>query len=185
MPARYRIRVTNAKHLPQLWLISDARNDAVLDQALARLPRGNGFVFRHYHLEDKARKARFAELAAVARTHGHSVILSGTAEQAQTWGANGIYAPPGKLGDLSGLLRLATAHDAYEIALANAANADGVFLSPVFPTRSHPGGQCLGSAKFHELAARARIPVIALGGMTAQRARALQWPRWAAIDGLS
>ncbi|MEL7317386.1 MAG: thiamine phosphate synthase, partial [Pseudomonadota bacterium] len=28
-------------------------------------------------------------------------------------------------------------------------------------------------------------PVIALGGMTAERAREIQWPRWAAIDGLS
>jgi len=27
--------------------------------------------------------------------------------------------------------------------------------------------------------------VIALGGMTAERARAMDWPRWAAIDGLS
>jgi thiamine-phosphate pyrophosphorylase len=29
------------------------------------------------------------------------------------------------------------------------------------------------------------MPVIALGGMTAEHAKALDWPRWAAIDGLS
>jgi thiamine-phosphate pyrophosphorylase len=58
-------------------------------------------------------------------------------------------------------------------------------LSPVFPTRSHPGGETLGIARFYELAALSEIPVIALGGMTAERARALDWPRWAAIDGLS
>ncbi len=185
MLARYRIRVSNAKHLPQLWLISDARNDAALDHALVRLPRGNGFVFRHYHLDNLARRARFDALCAAARANGHSVILSGTAELAQAWGADGNYGPPGELGRLPGLLCLATAHDAHEIAEANSAGVDGVFLSPVFPTRSHPGGQCLGINGFHALAAHAAMPVIALGGMTAERARALDWPRWAAIDGLS
>ena len=38
------------KPLAAVWLISDARNDAVLEAALMRLPRGSGFIFRHYHL---------------------------------------------------------------------------------------------------------------------------------------
>ena len=37
---------------------------------------------------------------------------------------------------------------------------------------------------FRLLAARSLVPVIALGGMTAQRARRLGAARWAAIDGL-
>ena len=80
---------------------------------------------------------------------------------------------------------LATAHDMREIGLANRLGADGVLLSPVFATRSHPGGDVLGPARFRRLAQYSRAPVIALGGMTRDRARALGWPRWAAIDGLS
>ncbi len=185
MAALYNGRVTRANPLPRLWLLSDARNDARIEWALATLPRGNAFVFRHYHLDHKARTQRFAQLAAMARAGGHLVILSGPAQLALDWGADGIYGPPGKLARLPGLLRLATAHDAREIVLANRAKADGVFLSPVFASRSHPGGGCLGVATFHELAAQADMPVIALGGMTAERAGTLQWPRWAAIDGLS
>ena len=181
----YSGRVTRANPLPHLWLISDERNDARLEWALATLPRGNAFVFRHYHLKDKARRQRFDALRAAARAGDHLVILSGPAELAHAWGADGIYADPRKLGAMRGLLRLATAHDAREILLANRAKADGVFLSPAFPTRSHPGGGCLGISVFHELAGRAEMPVIALGGMTAERARELNWDRWAAIDGLS
>lgn len=177
--------MTREKALPNLWLLSDERNDAQLEPALASLPQGSGFVFRHYHLAEAERRLRFDELAAVARAGRHLVILSGAAELAQAWGADGIYGAPGALTRLPGLLRLATAHDAREIADANRAQADGVFLSPVFPTRSHPGGSCLGVSLFHELAAHAEMPVIALGGMTAERARTLDWPRWAAIDGLS
>jgi thiamine-phosphate pyrophosphorylase len=181
----YSAWVTRAKTLPALWLLSDERNDARLEWALATLPRGNAFVFRHYHLKDKARRERFEALAAIARAGGHLVVVSGTAELAAEWGADGIYAAPGRLGRIPGLLRLATAHDAVEIHRANRAQADGIFLSPVFPTRSHPGGACLGAGLFRELAAQAASPVIALGGMTAERARELDWPRWAAIDGLS
>lgn len=177
--------MTDKQALPDLWLLSDARNDAKLEWALATLPRGNGFVFRHYHLDANARKKRFAELAAIARAGNHLIILSGDAGLAAEWGADGIYSDPRKLGHSHDLLRLATAHDAREIYLANRAGADGVFLSPVFPTRSHPGGASLGMTQFREIAARSNAPVIALGGMTAENARALDWPRWAAIDGLS
>lgn len=177
--------MTRAKTLPALWLLSDERNDAKLEGALAALQPENAFVFRHYHLDEKARRARFDALAAVARAGGHLVILSGPGELAQAWGADGLYGPPGKLGTLPGLLRLATAHDAHEMGLASRAEADGVFLSPVFPSRSHPNGACLGIGHFRAIASRAELPVIALGGMNAERARELDWPRWAAIDGLS
>jgi GTP cyclohydrolase II len=72
--------------------------------------------------------------------------------------------------------------DAAEVALADRAGADGMFLSPVFPTRSHPGAACLGAEGFHALAAQAKCPVIALGGMDPVRAAELGWPRWAGID---
>lgn len=171
--------------LPNIWLLSDERNDAELETALAALPKGSGFVFRHYHLDALARRRRFDVLADVARGAGHVVILSGRSDTASDWGADGLYAAPGKLGAPSALLRLATAHHAAEILSANEAEADGLFLSPVFPTRSHPGAPCLGPGRFRELAALSLAPVIALGGMTAERAHELDWPRWAAIDGLS
>lgn len=168
--------------LPNIWLISDARNDAVLESALRELPRGSGFVFRHYHLGELARKARFDSMRDLCRECGHLPVLSGDAETALAWGADGVYGPPGKLGKLPDLLRFATAHDPGEVVLANRARVDAMFLSPVFPTRSHPGQEFLGIADFHEIAEQAESPVIALGGMNAERAAELGWTRWAAID---
>ncbi|GAB5348524.1 thiamine phosphate synthase [Alteriqipengyuania sp. 357] len=173
------------EELPCLWLLSDARNDAVLADALGSLPDGSGFVFRHYHLEPAARRNRWEMLRSICRSKTHLMVLSGDAATGREWHADGIYGPPGKLGQRHGLLRFATAHDAREVDLANRSGADALFLSPAFPTRSHPGGRALGAERFHELAARCTIPVIALGGMTAQGARELGVTRWAAIDGLS
>lgn len=171
--------------LPGIWLLSDARNDAVLEQVLAALPPGSGVVFRHYHLESDARRARFARVKAAADAQGHAVVLSGDAALAVQWEATGVYGPPARLGPQGRLLRLATAHDAAGIVAANDAGVDGVFLSPVFPTQSHPGAPALGAEEFRRLAGTSQVPVIALGGMNAARAAALRWPRWAAIDGLS
>ena len=172
--------------LPHLWLLSDARNDAGLEGALARLPGGSGFVYRHYHLPPAERLTRFRQLARRARAQGHLVILADSALTAREWGADGIYGAPRALYPRRrDLLRIATAHDLREIGEANRARADALMLSPVFPTRSHEGAATLGPARFRTLAAHSRVPVIALGGMTAESAQRLGWPRWAAIDGLS
>ena len=177
MPAR--------QPLPDLWLISDARNDAGLEEALQRLPRGSGFIYRHYHLPPAERVARWFDLARIGRARGHVLVLADSAQTALEWGADGLYGAPRALYPTRGLLTLATAHHLHEIGLANRYGADAVLLSPAFPTRSHPDAPTLGPTRFRLLAARARMPVIALGGMTPDTARRLQWPRWAAIDGLS
>ena len=172
--------------LPLIWLISDERNDETLETSLASLPRQSGFIYRHYHLPGPARWERFCKLRHAARGFGHTVILSDSAITAKEWGADGIYGSPRSLWPRrDGLLHLATAHDMQELGLANRLGADAVLVSPVFATNSHPGSETLGPARFRLLARHSLAPVIALGGMTTGRARSLQWPRWAAIDGLS
>lgn len=186
MTHRYSEQVSRAKPLPDLWLISDARNDAGLEQALMRLPRGSGFIYRHYHLDGPDRWERFRALRRVAQGRDHTIILADSALTATEWGADGIYGAPRALWPRRhGLLHLATAHNLTEIGLANRYGADAVLLSPVFPTRSHPGGKVLGPTQFRLLAKHSQVPVIALGGMDNHQVRALKWPRWAAIDGLS
>lgn len=70
-----------------------------------------------------------------------------------------------------------------ELIAAERAGADLILLSPVFATRSHPGAPVLGPVRFGLLARQARTPIVALGGMTAKRARALPDAYgWAAID---
>lgn len=169
----YSRAVPRKKPLPHIWLLSDARNDAVLERALKRLPRGSGFVFRHYHLPDGERRRRFDRLARIARARDLCVVLAGSAWLAQRWRADGSY---GSHRDAM----LASAHDLRE--LRRASRAAAVLLSPVFPTRSHPGGKVLGPVRFRLLAVRSSVPVIALGGMNPHTARRLRWPRWAGID---
>ncbi len=157
--------------LPKIWLVSDARNDAALETALKRLPPGSGLIFRHYHLDESARETRFAVLLRIARARGQVVALAGSRSQAHRWGADMAYGRGGQLVPVHSLKELARAH-----------RAEAVLLSPAFPTRSHPGGKVLGPLRWRLIAARSAVPVIALGGMDAKRARRLKAAHWAGID---
>lgn len=168
--------------LPRLFLVSDARNDAALEAALARMPRGAGLIFRHYHLPPEERRARFDALRRIARRRGQRIFLSADARTARAWRADGAYGPARQLAAGPALPRLVTAHSLREMRMSR---ADGIVLSPVCPTRSHPGAKTLGAVRFRLLSRLAQSPVIALGGLTEHRAAAHGLDRWAAIDGLA
>ncbi|MDR2857633.1 MAG: thiamine phosphate synthase [Novosphingobium sp.] len=170
--------------LPAIWLVSDARNDARLESLLARLPRGSGLIYRHYHLDPFRRRARFDRLAALARRRGHLPALAADAREARRWRARSVYGPAARLARGPAALRLVTVHSLAEIGAARRTRADAILLSPVFLTRSHPGARALGPLRFRLLAQRAGVPVIALGGMNAARARRIGASHWAAIDGI-
>ncbi len=77
-------------------------------------------------------------------------------------------------------------HNLRQLRTAERAGADLVFLSPVFATRSHPKARPLGVRRFGLIANQAKVPVIALGGMDADKARRLHGAYgWAGIDAWS
>ena len=160
--------------LPRLWLMTDERIADRLFEAVERLPEEGGIVFRHYRLAPRERRALFD--AVRHRAGGRMLLLAGRADEARAWGADGSHGrPPGAL--------TASAHDLAEIRAAEAAGASLIFLSPVFPTRSHPGAPALGPAGFDSLAGQTRLPTVALGGMDEARFGLLKKAYgWAAID---
>ena len=166
-----------SQHLPRQWLFTDERLGDALFAALDRLPRGGGIVFRHYRHDEPARRRLFVRVAAAARRRRQLILLAGPPDLAGAWGADGSHGEGPGTG-----LRSAPVHDLSEIRAAERAGADFLFLSPVFPTASHPGAPALGPARFDRLAAATALPVIALGGMNERRWQ--QLPRaygWAGI----
>jgi thiamine-phosphate pyrophosphorylase len=156
--------------LPRLWLMTDERQGDGLWQALERLPKGSGVVFRHYALAPTERRRLFERVRRVARRRRLLLLAGGK-------GVRGDGVHGGRRG-LS-----ASAHTLRELKTAERSGAKLVFLSPVFPTRSHPGARALGPVRFALMARQARVPVIALGGMDALKARRLPHIHgWAGID---
>ena len=168
---------------PRLWLVTDERQGEALWPALNRLPPGAGILFRHYSLSPAERKALFARVQKIARRQRLLLILAGREKDARAWQAAGWH---GKSFHRTRLIRTASAHNLRETRAAERARATLIFVSPVFETRSHPGGRTLGPVRFAMLARSTRLPVVALGGMNSKRARQLAGAYgWAAIDAWS
>ena len=162
--------------LPRLWLMTDERQGDSLWRALERLPRGGGIVFRHYSLPRAERARLFEKVRRIARARGQILLVAGPPLP----GGDGTHGRPGRG------LRSVSVHNLRELKAAERAGADFVFLSPVYPTRSHPEARPLGAHRFALIAHQAKVPVIALGGMDAERARALAGAYgWAGIDAWS
>ncbi|MGC4250552.1 MAG: thiamine phosphate synthase [Sphingobium sp.] len=177
------------KKLPIVWLMTDERVDGALQlAAAARLPKGRGgIVFRHYRTGAEERRALFMRFRAIARRRRLLLMLGGSAGQAVAWGADGWHGGDRRRGARGAMLHSVPAHDARQVVTAGRGGADFLFLSPLFPTRSHPGGRALGKARFAMLARQAQMPVMALGGVRARDWRLLRGlgaAGWGAIDGL-
>ncbi|HET9637870.1 MAG TPA: thiamine phosphate synthase [Allosphingosinicella sp.] len=160
--------------LPRLWLMTDERQDEGLWAALERLPRGSGVVFRHHGLAPAERRKLFARVRRVAKRR-RLLLLAGAGLR-----GDGVHGGRGRG------LRSASAHSLRELKTAERSGAALIFLSPAFPTRSHPGARALGPVRFGLISAQARVPIIALGGVDARKARRL--PNiygWAGIDAWS
>ena len=162
--------------LPRLWLMSDERQGEALFAAIARLPRGAGIVFRHYSLAPADRRALWDRVRTAARARGLTLVVAGPPLP----GADGAHNRPGRG------LRTVSAHNLREIRAAERDGVHLIFLSPVHPTRSHPNAPTLGPRRFALLAHQTKLPVIALGGMDADKARTLGGAYgWAGIDAWS
>jgi 8-oxo-dGTP diphosphatase len=106
----------------------------------------------------------------MAHARGAKVLLNGDVELAQEACADGVQLTAMQLAELGSRpaigLCAASCHSAQELRRAEALGCDFALLSPVLPTRSHPGAPHLGWDSFAATAAGSSIPVYALGGMT-------------------
>lgn len=152
--------MTPRQSLPEQWLITDERMGSGLLPAIARLPRGAGILFRHHALAPGERARLLRRIRRLAASRGLMLVDEASGAAARV-------------------------HDASEIRAARARGAQLLFLSPLFPTRSHPGRPALPRMRAAALAKLAGRPLIALGGMDSRRypeVRKLGFDGWAGLD---
>ena len=158
--------------LPPLWLFTDAQRMPDPLPAIRALPRGLcGIVFRHDGVPGRDRLAK--EIARICRDRNLVLTIAGDPRLAARLGA-GIHLRAGRHTALIGhrCLVTASAHGPADIRTAARAHARAIFVSPVFPTASHPGARVLGTARFAALC-RNHPGILALGGIDGTTARGL------------
>lgn len=165
-------RARAARGLPRLWLFSDPVRLPDPLAVAARLPRGAGVVARGLA------PAVLAALGRLARRRGLALVVAGDGRAGLALRA-GMHLPDRRAsrhllpmllarraGAPGALLTMAAHGGPAAAARARRLRPDLVFLSPAFPTASHPGAPALGPLRW-ALAARrlGRGAVAALGGI--------------------
>jgi thiamine-phosphate pyrophosphorylase len=174
---RFRPARRRGRPLPALWLFSDPLRLPDPLAAAARLPRGAGVVARG------AAHSVLRALASLARRRGLGLLVAGEGRAAlalraglhlpERRGAAGLlpFLAARRAGAPFAALSLAVHGGARGAARARRLRPDLVFLSPLFPTASHPGAPALGPLRWQAAARRAGAPAAALGGVAAARLR--------------
>lgn len=168
--------VLHALELPDLYAISNAA-ELGSEEFMRRLERAlqNGLRLlqvREKNLSGEA-LARLA-LRAVQLAHRYEakVLVNGDVDLAQFVGADGVHFTGAQLHDCRSRPAFswcsASCHNRAELQRAGELELDCALLSPVLPTRSHPGAAHLGWEKFAAMVAGTAIPVYALGGLAAE-----------------
>jgi len=163
----------NGLAAPPLVLMTDDARLADPLTAASALPRGSMVVVR---ARDAARRAALAKaLAKLSR--GLIILVAEDEALATSCGADGLHLPEIRLGEAAhqrarhpAWLITTSAHSLAALGKAMRLPIDAVFLSPVFITQSHPGGAALTCVRANLIARAARLPVYALGGVTARNA---------------
>jgi thiamine-phosphate pyrophosphorylase len=176
--------------LPHLWLLTDPERTPDLAAAAAGLPRGAAVVYRAFGAADRLTKAK--ALRRLTRARGLKLLIGADWRLAAAVGADGVHLPERLMRLAPRLKRYrpnwlisAAAHDPAAIFAAGWLRPDAILLSAVFPSRSPSVGRPLGAIRFASLVRRARIPVIALGGVNDTTASRLLGSRAAGLAGVS
>lgn len=159
--------------LPVLWLFTDTKRLADPRPAARRLPVGiSGVVLRHDDHPNRAAIGR--DLRRICRQRRLVLVVAGDPCLAAALGA-GVHLRGGfrPTGSYRPSLITSSAHNPIELRRAWRNGAGLVFLSPAFPTASHPGEPALGAVRWSAMARQSRVPVVALGGIDGANIRRL------------
>lgn len=165
--------ILRALELPSLYAISNAAElgvEVFLSRLQAQLDAGLRLIqLREKNLGREALRELAQRVVAMAHAFGAKVLLNGDVVLAQEVGADGVQLTSMQLSQCGERPAVAwcaaSCHSAEELRHAQALGCDFALLSPVLPTKSHPGAAHLGWDGFAAIAAGASIPVYALGGL--------------------
>jgi 8-oxo-dGTP diphosphatase len=168
-------RVLIALGLPDLYAVSDSQRHGGPDRLLARLPQALHSGLRLIQVREPGmapdQRVRFARrVAALAEPHGARVLLAGSALEARRAGLSGTHATAAELRRTTSRppvkLWVVSCHDRTDLTLAEELGADAAVVSPVLTSAAHPEYRAIGWEGLRRLAASARLPVYAQGGVS-------------------
>ena len=183
--------------IPPIVLMTDDKRLPDPEPAIRALPRDSMVIFRHY---DHPMRAQIgAKLRTICRAKGIPFLVANDVALALKLDADGMHFPEYRaltdpdiyLRIPGNFMRTSACHAPKTIQrlglLPKTALPDGVLISPIFPTQSHPGANPMSRADIRQISRMCHmlgITPIGLGGITAQTIGNLRTSALASIAGI-
>lgn len=174
--------------LPPVFFLTDPERTPDPVRIARALPRGWGIIYRHFGAADRHETGR--ALSRVARRRGLTLLVAADPGLAIRIGAAGVHWPFAHKRDARkwrgqfGLMTV-SAHAPEDVRAVSHGLFDAALVSTVFPSASPSARVPMGMQRFRRLSRKARLPIFALGGVTAANAgRIADSAGLAAIDGI-
>jgi thiamine-phosphate pyrophosphorylase len=165
-----------------LYLILD--QDAVTtaspaEAAAAAIAGGVKLIqYRAKNLSKREAYSRSLRLRELAHQNGVTLLINDWADLALAVQADGVHLgqddlPPSAARAVLGPGRIigVSAHTPEQAKAAESEGADYLGIGPIFPSRTKQGRPPLGCDSLRRIRAEVRIPIIAIGGITARNLR--------------
>jgi thiamine-phosphate pyrophosphorylase len=172
--------------IPRLHLVTDdtvLARPAFLDAATEALEVGGGAVALHVRAPGGTGALVFdrcGTLSSVAEKTGSLLLVNDRVDVALAHGLAGVHLgarslPPEVVRKLLGTDAIigASVHSQGEAERAKKGGADFLFVGTIYHTPSHPDRPAAGPELIRTVAEGCRLPLLAIGGISADRARRL------------
>ena len=177
--------------MPRLILMSDDERLPDPVAAVKKLSAGDGVILRHRDSSERRRLARI--LRPLCLRLNVFLIIAGDARLALAVNADGIHLAEAQIGCSAlpvcwarqrGMIVTAAVHGEAALRRAAGAGLDGVLVSPVFTTASHPGKRSLGILRLARMAGSTPLATYGLGGIDHDNLMRLKHTGLAGVAGI-
>ena len=175
--------------LPLWYVMTDI--DRLPDPAplVPHLPDQSALIIRD--IDGGRQSATLNSLLPICRDYGVALMAS-LGRPPITMVGDGIHIPENSLThwkqtDINRLqpgVLTTSAHTSWSVRKAIKFGVDACLLSPVFATKSHPGGASLGLPRFAAICRQTPLPIVGLGGLSAQQSRRIMLAGASGIAGI-